>query len=118
NTLADGLRHFFRFAAAEPDHARRRISDHHQRRERQILAALHYLGDAVDGHYLVLQLVLIRVEFSLYYRHSFLDPLSPAAGLKLRSHNEDPQGLRTEGPLRAPLPPAPWSARGRGTRAA
>ena len=40
-----------------------RQSDHHQRCERQVLAALDDFGHAVDRYYLVFQLVGARIDF-------------------------------------------------------
>src|SRR5204863_287527 len=51
HALADRDRHFLRLARAVA-HAAIAVADHHQRREGEVLAALHHLGDAVDVNHL------------------------------------------------------------------
>ena len=55
--LADGFGHFARFAMAEAD-AAALVADNDERREAEAPAALHHLGDAVDMHELVDELVV------------------------------------------------------------
>jgi hypothetical protein len=71
NSFSDRLRHFFRFAGTVADDSSTRISDHHQRRKRQVLAALHDFRHAVDRDHLVLQLVRARIEFLYDSWHCF-----------------------------------------------
>ncbi len=51
----DRQRHFARLAGAKP-YVTGFVPDHHQRRERQILSALHHLGHAVDRDDLIFQI--------------------------------------------------------------
>src|SRR5262249_34867470 len=55
--LADGFRHFTRLAMAIADPAIA-VAHHHQSGETETAAALHHLGDTVDVHQLVDQVVV------------------------------------------------------------
>src|SRR5579883_2422535 len=70
NPLADRLRDFLGLARPVADHGRAGIAHYHQRRKRQVLAALDHLGDAVDGDHLVFQLIVAGIELFRYCWHS------------------------------------------------
>src|SRR5205814_7925960 len=69
DSLADRLGNFLGLARTIADHARGGIAYHNQRGKRHVLAALDHLGYAIDGHYLVLQVVLVGIEFLFQHRH-------------------------------------------------
>ena len=77
--LPDRLGHLTRLSGAEADLAVP-VTDHDERRKREVLTALHHLGDAVDAHH-----VIDELAFPLAHRFT----------------------PRTSGPLRGPRPPAP-----------
>ena len=62
NALADGLRHFLGLAAAIADNALVGIADDDKRREGHILAALDYLGHAIDGDNLIFQVEPVCID--------------------------------------------------------
>ena len=72
DAFTDRLRDFLRLARAKANHAGSGIPDHHQRREGHVLAALDYFGDTIDGHHLILQVVLPGVQFPLEYCHALV----------------------------------------------
>src|SRR6185295_11489325 len=55
--LADGFRHFARLAMAKAD-AAIAVAHHHQSSETEAAATLHDLGDTIDVHQLVDQIVV------------------------------------------------------------
>src|SRR5215831_21370480 len=62
DTLADRARHFLRLADSVAYYFRRRIADHDQRGEAEVLTALHDLGDPVDRYYLLFQVERRRID--------------------------------------------------------
>src|SRR5215203_1122039 len=68
DALLDSRGHFLGLADAEPDVAGV-VANNDQGAERQVLAALDHLGDAVDGHDGVLQLELARVDAIAEFVH-------------------------------------------------
>ena len=70
NALANGLRNFLGLARSVAHNRGGRIADHDQRGEREILAALDYLGHAVDGDHLIFQLIPSGVELFNHCWHS------------------------------------------------
>ena len=62
NSLADRRRHFLGLADAKAHYLGGGIADHHQRREAEILAALHDFGDAIDRHHLLFEVQGRRID--------------------------------------------------------
>ncbi len=112
--LANGLGNFLGLARTVAHHARSGVAHHHQRGKRHVLAALDHLGHAIDGHHLILQVVLVGIEFLLQYRHCSLvcpSGLAQRNALGKLSQFTQPKRyaavLRTPGRPRGPRRPAP-----------
>ena len=69
DALTDGRGHFLGFPDAVADHFGGGVADYNQRRKAEILAALHHLGDAVDGNHLLLEVEARRIDPFDYGSH-------------------------------------------------
>src|SRR5215212_3462230 len=69
DSLFDRERHFARLARAETD-VPALVTNHYERREREVLTALNDFSDAIDGDYLIFQVEPLRGNALLGLSHS------------------------------------------------
>src|SRR6185369_11212264 len=69
DSLFDREGHFARLAGAETD-VPAFVTNHYERREREVLTALNDFGDAIDGDYLIFQVEPLRGNALLGLSHS------------------------------------------------